>query len=172
MTFIVRFILPKLGLTVRRCVPPLQATPRSHTRSCARTLVISMPYSSSHGTNLLWRPCHPLNRHHQPSGDAVLEGAGVVRTSIPGGGEALQGTGGTGWSSRKRRPKALEGATPRCHGRQVRAAWTSVVRKGRWRKISSRRSSPRELIVVGLDITDVNGTDIFQPTQREDRILI
>ncbi|KAG2538857.1 hypothetical protein PVAP13_9NG430914 [Panicum virgatum] len=103
-----------------------------------------MPYSSSHGTNLLWRPCHPLNRHHQPSGDAVLEGAGVARTSIPGGGEALQGTGGTGWSSRKRRPKAWEGATPRCHGRQVRAAGTSVVRKGRWRKISSRRSSPRE----------------------------
>ncbi|KAG2538855.1 hypothetical protein PVAP13_9NG430914 [Panicum virgatum] len=125
-----------------------------------------MPYSSSHGTNLLWRPCHPLNRHHQPSGDAVLEGAGVARTSIPGGGEALQGTGGTGWSSRKRRPKAWEGATPRCHGRQVRAAGTSVVRKGRWRKISSRRSSPRERSgvpgarCVGSMFCGVRGADL------------
>ena len=44
-----------------------------------------------------------------------------------------------------------EAAAEGGYGWQVRVSRTSIAREGKWRKISSRMFSPRELIVVGLD---------------------
>jgi hypothetical protein len=65
---------------------------------------------------------------------------------------------GAGCRARNRVRKDGEEATARRHGRQVRAARTSVAREGRSRKISRSRSSPREWMVVRLSICSGGGT--------------